>query len=166
VIRRLILEVLFQDVGDLDPRLFALAAHDDVDIGLLAALLGQHAHMRPAQHDQAVVGILDLVRSAPRLLHLGRVGGNADQVGLVLLHELGDGLRLDICVENHHLIAAAFAYGGQVSQPQVRGRARVDGQTKSWVDQCNSHVLFLLQTHSMSKLLLILSRNRDAHKLL
>jgi hypothetical protein len=60
VIFRLILEIGFQDVGDLDPSLFALAAHDDVDVGLLAALLRQHADMRPAQHDQTVVGVLDL----------------------------------------------------------------------------------------------------------
>jgi hypothetical protein len=80
------------------------------------------------------------VRRAPRLFHLRRVGRDADQVGLELLHKLGDRLLFDVGVKNHHLIAAALAHGGQIGQPQMRSRARVDRQPESWIDECYSHV--------------------------
>ncbi|MEZ4610939.1 MAG: hypothetical protein R2838_11975 [Caldilineaceae bacterium] len=141
---RLVLQVRFQPVGDVDPGFLALAAHDDVHIRLLAALLGQHAHMRAAEHNRAVVHFLDGTGRPPCLLDLRRVGGDAHEMGAEFLNELRHRLLFDIRVKDDHLVAARFTHRGQVGQSQVGRGAGIDGETKFWIDQYDTHRLSLL----------------------
>ncbi len=133
VILGLVLEILLEAVADVDPGLFAFAAHDDVDIGLLAALFGQHADVGAAEDDQAVVHFLDHACRAPGLLDLGRIGRNAHQLRLVLLDELRNRLVFDVGVKDDDLVAAALAHGGQVGQAEMRRGAGVNRETKSGI---------------------------------
>ncbi len=136
---RLIGQELLQAIADLDPALFALAAHDDVDVGLFAALFRQNADVGTAQHDGAVMDFLDGARRAPSLLHLRRVGRDADQVRAEVLHKLGDALLFHIRVKDDDFVPARLADRSQIGQAQVRRRAGVNRQTEFWINECNSH---------------------------
>ena len=70
------------DVAQLNPGRFALAARDNIDLGPGRRFLGQGAGMRPAEDDGHVHDRFDRAGGLPGLLDLGRVGGDADDVRL------------------------------------------------------------------------------------
>ena len=79
--------------------------------------------------------LFDRRRRTPCLFDLGRVGGDADNVGAKFLHKVAHRATLNIGIKDHHLIAPAFAHCAEISQPQMRSRARVNGQAELGIDQ-------------------------------
>ncbi len=111
-------------VADLDPRGLAFSTHHQVNRRLAQRLevqvFSHHAGVRPAQDNGDVHLLFDGLGRAPRLLHLGRVGGDAHQVRPKFPHEFGQGLFLDIGIVHAHLVSAALGDCAQVGQSQVR----------------------------------------------
>jgi hypothetical protein len=87
-----------------------------------------------AKNNRTIVHFLDSARCAPCLLHLGRVGCDADNVRSEFLDKLGYGLPFHIGVEDPDLIAAAFADSGKVGQAQMGCCSSVNGEPKSRID--------------------------------
>ena len=83
------------------------------------------ADVRPAEDDGDVHLLLDGGRRAPGLLHLGRVGGDADQVRLELVQELRQRLVFDVRVVDAHLVAAPLGHRAQIGQAPGAAIVRV-----------------------------------------
>ncbi len=135
----LIPQEVLQPVAQLDPDGLPLASHNDVYFWpahrFEIQFLTHDADVGAAQHHGHIGQSLDGRGRAPGGHHLRRVGGDAHDVWPELPHDLLDGLLLHVTVVDAHLVAALLGDRAKIGQPQVRGGAGVNRQSKFGVDQ-------------------------------
>ena len=135
---RLVAQITVHQVRDFKPRAFTLAADHHIHLRLperfIVQFLGHHADVRSAQDDGYVHLAFDGGSRAPGLLHLRRIGGDADQVWLELVEKLRQRLIFHVGIIDAHGVSPALRDCAKVGQRQMWRRAGIDRQTEFRVD--------------------------------
>src|SRR5581483_7380201 len=93
-------------------------------------------NMRTALHDHYFgQDRFHFTRTKPALFDLGCIRANADNIGLILAHHIGQLDIFYILVKDAHLIAASFADSSKVRNSKMGRRAGIYRQLKTWVNE-------------------------------